>query len=164
MARIYPLYLLALLIATGLVAIGHLNFYRGFARSQLLAEPAYGADWGNWESIETPAWSISTEWFAYILFPLFSWIFYRSRARAGAVFVLCMSGLFGLPAFFTSPYDPLKVFDLTRGYPSLIRCVSEFTLGILAYRFKDSRFGAVAKDLPWLPLPLLVLLFASTCP
>jgi peptidoglycan/LPS O-acetylase OafA/YrhL len=158
-ARIYPLYLLALLVATGLVVIGYLNFTgsslaRAFWPNLLMVQ-----NWGNWESIETPAWSISTEWFAYILFPfLLTWIFYRSRARAFTVFILCVSGLASLAAFFTSPYDHLKVFDLTQGYPSLIRCVSEFTLGIIAYRVKDSRFGATAKDLPWLPLTLIVLL------
>jgi peptidoglycan/LPS O-acetylase OafA/YrhL len=158
-ARIYPLYLLTLLIATGLVLIGCLNFTAGSLARTFWPNLLMVQNWGNWESIATPAWSISTEWFAYMLFPfLLTWIFHRSRARAITVFILCMSGLFLLAAFFTSPYDHLKVFDLTQGYPSLIRCVPEFTLGILAYRFKDSRFGAVAKDLPWLALTLVLLL------
>jgi peptidoglycan/LPS O-acetylase OafA/YrhL len=159
MARIYPLYLLTLLIATALVLIGYLNFTPGSLARTFWPNLLMVQNWGNWESIETPAWSISTEWFAYMLFPfLLTWIFYRSRTRMFTVFILCMAGLFTLAAFFTSPYDHLKVFDLTKGYPSLIRCVSEFTLGILSYRIKDSRFGTMAKDRPWLPVTLVILL------
>jgi peptidoglycan/LPS O-acetylase OafA/YrhL len=158
-ARIYPLYLLTLLIATGLVLIGFLNFTPGSLARTFWPNLLMVQNWSNWESIETPAWSISAEWFAYMLFPfLLTWIFYRSRARRLTVFVLCMTGLFTLAAFFSNPYDHLKVFDLTKGYPSLIRCVSEFTLGILSYRIKDSRFGTMAKDRPWLPLTLVTLL------
>jgi peptidoglycan/LPS O-acetylase OafA/YrhL len=158
-ARIYPLYLLTLLIATGLVGIGYLNFTAGSLARTFWPNLLMVQNWGNWESIETPAWSISTEWFAYMLFPfLLTWSFYRSRARVFTLFILSISGLVSLASFFTSPYDHLKVFDLTQGYPSLIRCVSEFTLGIIAYRIKDSRFGAVAKDMPWLPLTLVLLL------
>ena len=94
-----------------------------------------------------------------MLFPLLlTFVFFRSRAGAFAMFVLCVSSLFCLAAFFTSPYDRLKVFDLTKGYPSLVRCVAEFTLGIIAYRARDSRFGTVAKHLTWLPIALVVLL------
>jgi peptidoglycan/LPS O-acetylase OafA/YrhL len=159
MARIYPLYLLTLLIATGLVLIGYLNFTPGSLARTFWPNLLMVQNWGNWESIETPAWSISTEWFAYMLFPfLLTWISYRSRARRLTVFILCMTGLFTLAGFFTNPYDHLKVFDLTKGYPSLIRCVSEFTLGILSYRIKDSRFGTMTEDRPWLPLTLVILL------
>ena len=158
-ARIYPLYLLTLLIATGLVVIGHLDFSGGSLARTFWPNLLMVQNWGNWESIETPAWSISTEWFAYMLFPfLLTWVFFRSRAGAFAMFVLCVSSLFYLAAFFTSPYDQLKVFDLTKGYPSLVRCVAEFTLGIIAYRVRDSRFGAAAKNLTWLPVTLVVLL------
>ena len=158
-ARIYPLYLLSLLGASGLVLTGYLNIAadslaRAFWPNLLMVQ-----NWGNWESIETPAWSISTEWFAYMLFPfLLTWTFYRSRAEALTVLALCVSGLFTLAAFFSNPYDHLKIFDLTKGYPSLIRCVSEFTLGILAYRVKDSRFGNLVKGQPWLPFMLVALL------
>ena len=158
-ARIYPLYLLTLLIATGLVVIGHLDFSGGSLARTFWPNLLMVQNWGNWASIETPAWSISTEWFAYMLFPLLlTFVFFRSRAGAFAMFVLCVSSLFCLAAFFTSPYDRLKVFDLTKGYPSLVRCVAEFTLGIIAYRARDSRFGTVAKHLTWLPIALVVLL------
>jgi peptidoglycan/LPS O-acetylase OafA/YrhL len=158
-ARIYPLYLVTLLIATALVAGGHLDFS---GRSVAQAFPAnlfMVQNWGNWESIENPAWSISTEWFAYLLFPfLVRWIFFRLRAVAIVLGLFSVGGLIWLSLNFSNPYDHTKILDLTHGYISLIRCVSEFTLGMLVYRMRDTRLGAKLKRLPWLALCAVVVL------
>jgi peptidoglycan/LPS O-acetylase OafA/YrhL len=154
-ARIYPLYLLTLVVATAMVARGYLTFgdrslFQAFGPNLLMIQ-----NWGNWNSIETPAWSISTEWFAYLLFPfVLRWIFFRSRIWTILLTTLSVGALCWLSREFSNPYDKLKVLDLTHAYPSIIRCSAEFILGIAAYRIKSTRFKANFDNWRW---PIFVL-------
>ncbi|MDP1171590.1 hypothetical protein, partial [Klebsiella pneumoniae] len=54
-----------------------------------------------------PSWSISAEWFAYLCFPLFAFVFWRLRDKPVAAVV-------GTAAFLTVLYF---VFEQTAGFP-----------------------------------------------
>lgn len=78
-----------------------------------------------------PAWSISTEWAGYLLFPSLAWISnrYLNRSTHAVVTAACMLVL-------------LVVFGRMTGglgeniaQAGLIRCLLEFTMGIALYRF-----------------------------
>jgi peptidoglycan/LPS O-acetylase OafA/YrhL len=87
LARIYPLHLTILLALMALVLVaGAFGLHLGGKLAvwpslpgQFLLLQAWGATpLGGWNH---PSWSISAEWFAYLTFPAFAWLFWRLRGR-----------------------------------------------------------------------------------
>ncbi len=163
-ARIYPLYLastvLSLLVFAGL----HL---RGF-EDQLWHQPLVTAEvanllmiqsWGLAGSFNGAAWSISTEWMAYLLFPALCFAAFRARPGVRIGFALgCVAVLVLLSCFpdFQAWRDTNpRLGPLDRMSPHsvapLLRCVGEFCLGLQAHaihagmrRALDRHGGAAA--------------------
>jgi peptidoglycan/LPS O-acetylase OafA/YrhL len=87
-ARIYPVHLASLFAVLGMVSVGRVKGWsladagyggRDFVLNLLLAQtwvPHFHLNWNY------PSWSISSEWFAYLLFPLFCTTVLR-RIRTG---------------------------------------------------------------------------------
>jgi peptidoglycan/LPS O-acetylase OafA/YrhL len=91
-----------------------------------------------------PSWSISAEWFAYLCFPLFAFVFWRLRDKPVAAVV-------GAAAFLTVLYF---VFEQAAGFPlteatirwGALRIVPCFALGCalyLVYRKVGQRLSAL---------------------
>lgn len=80
------------------------------------------------------SWSVSTEWVAYLLFPLIA-IGAASRLRlalvVGAVALLALVALSGIGI-----QGPMDVVQRTSILP-VLRCLGGFTLGVVAYGFAD---------------------------
>jgi peptidoglycan/LPS O-acetylase OafA/YrhL len=148
-ARILPLHLAVILLVTALgavsVAVISANiffdtnaFFPDFiANLLLLPGLGFGANFNG------PSWSISTEVVAYLLFPvLVACVFSRSRlataASAGAALFFLVLLAAQTPRLELS-YD---------GSPeNLVRCLTEFSLGMLAYRaYAAGRFSVLATD------------------
>lgn len=150
-ARVYPLHL-ATLIGVG-----------GLAAAALIAGMSVDANVLSWSSLPAnllmlhawglapvagwnhPSWSISAEWFAYLCFPLFAFVFWRLRDRPVAAVV-------GTAAFLTVLYF---VFEQTAGFPlteatirwGALRIVPCFALGCalyLVYRKAGAQLSAPA--------------------
>lgn len=148
-ARIVPLHLAVILLVTALgavsVAVSGRNiffdttsFFPDFVANLLLLPGlGFGANFNG------PSWSISTEIVAYLLFPaLVAGVFSRSRLATGASAFAALFFLVLLAARtprFELSYD---------GSPeSLVRCLTEFSLGMLAYRaYAAGRFPVLATD------------------
>ena len=84
---------------------------------------------GIGRNLNGPSWSISAEFAAYLLFPLFITVMCGSRALAGtgaaaAVAGLCWLALQGSRLGLEFDGPPL----------SLVRCFAEFALGMAAFR------------------------------
>jgi len=139
LARIYPLHafmlLLFLLNPLVIVLFSHRseishNYDIGyFILSVFLVQ-----NWGLTSSLawNVPAWSISTEWAAYLTFPLMTWICLRIiRTRAHA-FVLMSLLVCVLASAFA-------IMDLSLGggipQTGLLRCLVEFWMGMCLYFF-----------------------------
>lgn len=111
-----------------------------FSNILLLPGLGFGTSF-NW-----PAWSISVEFAAYFAFPLFLFLVF-SRSRI--VFALtCLTAIVGI---YASIGPNLNVFGLhNHPWPwrDLLRCVSEFILGLAVYRaYASGRFSNVfARD------------------
>jgi peptidoglycan/LPS O-acetylase OafA/YrhL len=140
-ARIYPLYLLVLIeSACGLAwRTPHLDLF-DFWRTLLLNVFMVQA-WGLAPSLEGSAWSISTEWGAYLVFPvLLSLTVLGARRVAWITGVAAFMTILWLalsPGPFTLPGQarggPLDIYSSETAAP-LLRCVAEFILGLLAFR------------------------------
>jgi peptidoglycan/LPS O-acetylase OafA/YrhL len=144
LARVYPLYLAV--TAAGIAgAIGHLpapvamtDGSGWMAAANLLMIQS----WGITGSIDGAAWSLSTEWAAYLLFPALVWLALLGRPvlawSAGLVVLASMAGTVGLTMHDGAYHSgPLDAYDGTTAEP-MLRCLGGFTLGLIACRLARS--------------------------
>jgi peptidoglycan/LPS O-acetylase OafA/YrhL len=173
-ARIYPLYFVAIITGFVFVTAGWLGYDRNLPLSvALIVNLLMVQAWGLAPSFDSPAWSISTEWAAYLLFPaLLIPAMFRGAQTAWLLGLLCaaaLTALCSLPPALLPDYlvhDPLNMSGYWLGLP-VLRCVTEFTLGILAFRAASTPFGRrVAAHLwiaPVLGLSAVALLALPKC-
>jgi peptidoglycan/LPS O-acetylase OafA/YrhL len=173
-ARIYPLYGVVTLVTLILLVtkLSHdplpSHLLKAVAANVLLVQA-----WCIAPSIVAPAWSISTECAAYFLFPiLLTLTLYRHWMKAAAAVFLGFAVLLGISllpdALVTDPFygrsGPLDVFQASSPAP-LLRCLAEFTFGLVAYRMVCAVPAAVDRLLPRLDIPVgLLLLLAFAVP
>ena len=147
-ARIYPLYIVMTIVSA-------LFFYNGvyrlasFERS-LTAVLVFNAgmvqSWGLSSSLDAPAWSISAEWAAYLLFPAFLILcLHKGRITAITTALLCIFLLtilcfiprsWGFPVELGRAHNNDALLDHSEAWMALplLRCLPEFALGVLAFR------------------------------
>jgi peptidoglycan/LPS O-acetylase OafA/YrhL len=124
--------------------------------------------WGFVGSFDSPAWSISTEWAAYLLFPLLvvPALFRRPAAAwlAGALSVTALALLSLYPLHDYNVRSPLNIAEPQFALP-VVRCVADFVLGLLAFRLAGSNLGRVMSASPWIaPALCLATLAVMTRP
>lgn len=165
-ARIYPLHFITLMVFLAAVTLGSAaillaggrigpvpltgersvaGFFANLAMLQGLW--ARGLSWNN------PAWSISLEFIAYLLFPVFFPWLWRARPFGKAItWLLAFIVLAGL-AWHTG--DNLNQWN---GFPAILRCLPEFLVGVLVYSiyYQGSFVRLLASDIA---LGLLLALF-----
>lgn len=83
--------------------------------------------WNEYATWNHPSWSISTEFFAYLAFPLIAPALIRLRRGAT---IIAIAGLFGGLWWLAFSHDGLNI---STG-PSVVRCVLQFGIGTLLYR------------------------------
>ena len=146
-ARVYPLYLIVTVIMMGLVAAR----LSDAAPHALL--PVYAVtnllmiqSWVGLTSLDFPAWSISTEWGAYFVFPPLLFLTLRSRPPVAVLTVViafaavCLVGL--LPGWTLDHPGRDGTLNVFEGIlPPMTRCIAEFTLGLLAFRLSRTPAG-----------------------
>lgn len=157
LARLYPVYLFTLLLLlVMLLAAPYLGAIaldpRNFRLRQLLIDLTMLQTWGLSHKLgwNYPAWSISAEWFCYLLFPLAALSLMRfGRWRlvlALAALLIALSGVY-LAVFG-------KTMNQTLGAEALVRALLEFLMGCLLRRIVDV---LPIERIPWTP-PFLALL------
>jgi peptidoglycan/LPS O-acetylase OafA/YrhL len=144
-ARLYPVHLVTLLAVLVLVAASSLtganladdnNFGAlDFVRNLFLVH-AWGSYDFNWNS---PAWSISAEWFAYLMFPLFALLSARVNSKWQVPVMLAVLLVLPLANLGDASNPLLNVLHL-------LRITTEFLAGCLLYRLHSRRAGS---GLPW---------------
>ncbi|MDI7775227.1 acyltransferase [Asticcacaulis sp. EMRT-3] len=168
LARIYPLYLLVTLITAVLISTVLSSTYH-FDDNVLRALP-YNLTlthvWGLAYAIVPPSWSISTEWAAYLLFPLSIMVAMwlpRRYALAGVVaaFAILASVAFG-PYWMTRHHHMHGQLDVVHSYApgTILRCLASFYIGLVAFRFRH-RIPAAAANVA-MALALILLCFRNT--
>ncbi len=107
-----------------------------------------------------PSWSISTEWWAYAVFPFLVLLIPRLSVRSRvALSILCLSGLYVLESL----HGDLRLN--IAGGPAMFRCLFEFTLGMLVYTVYKGRAGRLNRwttpALILAPLAVAAAIFAG---
>ncbi len=153
LARVYPLYGVVILESAVLLAVraGHVG------ASTLGLNLAMLQGWGLAPSLEGAAWSVSTEWAAYLLFPLLlgatvlgaRWLAVVAGLAAAAVLahLAQAAGPFTLPD--QGRHGPLDLYSSATIAP-LWRCLAEFSLGLLSYRVANHLAGLLRRGV-WRP-------------
>ncbi len=149
LARIYPIYLLSsfaclLLVVTGIDVWGS----PAISTPTLLTNLAMAQSWGlPYDGLNAVSWSISTEWAANLLFPIFGFLFMRGSMRrsvaAAVATVLCLV-IFAALSGGDAPDDPPAFGALTwYSFPgSMVRCITEFMLGMFCWRLRRDAAGS----------------------
>ncbi len=166
-ARIYPLHLLILCGFAAYVGSAILFGSQTLERQHpgyFVASLFLVQNWGLFGELRwnVPAWSISTEAFAYLLFPILIRLVLPIRRSAWLLAVLVLALGLAVPAFFA-----LTGYAFPNAVPQtgLFRCVVQFAMGMLLYelwralRGRPLALPLIGPPSSWaLPMP------CSACP
>jgi peptidoglycan/LPS O-acetylase OafA/YrhL len=146
LARIYPLFALmtvltAILIATVLSKTYSFNNLG----TALLFNFTLTHVWGFANSVVPPSWSISTEWAAYLLFPIGVFIGLRLPRRWSLLGLFVSFVVLGVIAYGPTWIAQSEIrhrhgpLDIASSYAigTTLRCLASFYIGLVAYRFRD---------------------------
>ena len=140
LARIYPVHFVMLNVA-GIAVVAQQKFGSADSSSRDWLNPLdyikqvlLVHEWGpnpqrGWNF---PAWSLSMEWLAYLLFPLLVLVLFRFRDRLSThVLMACWVGVLIPLLWYGAAYkgDPYYI----SGWGSTIRILTEFTAGAITY-------------------------------
>ena len=148
LGRIYPMHLVTLVVSLlmGLAAMAlHLEFEiwdpaapftqldRGQLFRALLAHLTLIHAWGATDGLlfNLPSWSISAEWFAYLLFPVYMLLFKTSRLGPRALVALSVALFLAMAAGCVVAMN-LELTKMSWNI-GLLRIVPEFLLGTALY-------------------------------
>ena len=166
--RIYPVHFVVLLLHVPLLLVAlHLGIQmsssafssRSFELSLLLLN-----GWGfpGSEGWNVPSWSVSSEWFAYLLFPMIAMVVphVRTRRHAVTLMILILVSTWFLGGLVSHWQKYMLPFSGV-----LVRVTTEFCLGCLAYRFFTEPLEArVAERIAELSLAAIVLVSVLALP
>lgn len=167
LARIYPLYFIVLSITVALYYFhpARIPEETGSLTAVRVVENYFLIQgWGLGTSYVQPSWSVSTEIAAYLLFPVLA-LLTLFQSRKVTIFVAIL--FLVLPALvalvFVGEKSGLQM-NLWNGetFGPMTRCITEFTIGLLCYRFYQWQIGTALMNKKWvgfsLMLAILVLL------
>ena len=138
LARIYPLFALMTVLTFALVRTG------GRSSTDLVFNLLLIHSWGLATTIIATGWSISTEWAAYLVFPWLSRLANRVGPWLSAGLVILIFAALAAIAYgpavlsgetIAEHSGPLDISS-PNGPGALIRCLGEFTLGLLVWRWR----------------------------
>ncbi len=137
-ARIYPLHVFTLSWFVGLELIKLMFFsYKvepfgttgrdlaSLVSNLLLVQSMNVHYYYSWNG---PSWSISTEWHAYLLFPFLAWIIFKLHRSLLVLWIVACAGVL---SWLSLRYETLDAVTFNLGF---IRCLTEFSSGIVLYR------------------------------
>jgi peptidoglycan/LPS O-acetylase OafA/YrhL len=137
LARIYPLHFATFIAVVGYVTVGWLmgisfTHPQAYAISEIPANLLLVHGWGlgrmSWNYL---SWSVSAEWFAYLLFPLLTWLLLRQYFNDWARLALAL-GFLAVLYLLAELALGRRLTHLTVDF-SILRILPEFILGAALY-------------------------------
>ena len=139
LARFYPVHLLTLGVIAFLLALEHVTQQDWvpqdgpytpvtFARNLLLVHA-----WGSSFAWNGPAWSISAEWFAYLMFPLLAFVLLRVSR-----WLLAVGAVFAIPAGLAMMTVLVGGFLHFESGPPILRIAGSLVAGCCVYRLYEA--------------------------
>ena len=160
LARMYPVHLLMLLVLVPVVAGGRLLGFaphhpEDFRAADFVFDLLLIQSWGVSDDIHWnfPAWSVSCEWFVYLLFPVFAlWLNRIASARRAVLWLAAETAAFALAYVLVFHFDlDLKFGAGGFSRSALTRVCFEFAAGALCCRLTEL---ADLGSWPWTALVL----------
>ena len=147
LARIYPVYAVVFAISVA-VAIVHPAYSPETDAGSLLANATLTQAWWRIPSTIGPAWSLSTEWAVYLVFPLFVSALLTSRSRTAlAVCIAAAAALLAIWSYNVAIGRAAAYGIQSTDWPTpMVRCFAGFALGVGVFRFKDDPRVAFASS------------------
>lgn len=156
LARLYPLHLAVLagvlIMVLGATAAGvrydsATYTTLGFFQTLFLVHAWFPSENGiSWSG---PSWSLSAEWFAYLLFPAYAWLSVKLWKRPWALLAVGVLGFVVLDALYVQAFG--KVLPRAEDSLGILRIAPEFLIGMalygLGHRWRWSRPAAAAAAL-----------------
>lgn len=158
-ARVYPLHFVTLWIAVVLALAAHANaavmadyFQELFGLHTIPASLLLVQSLHLFSAapLNTPSWSLSTEWWVYVLFPFFAGPFFRLNGWGKLVAFFAITALFLLLMYYVAPQygnrfmvKPGEIGPATINMTAdfgYLRCLAGFLLGMLTYELYRSRW------------------------
>lgn len=158
LARVYPLHMVGLLLTAATHAFSAFDVYPNDTLFAFLTQVFLVSSWGftsgiNWN---LPAWSLSSEWMAYLVFPSIALATAACRKVRWQLLAIAALGLCFDALIFCSPVH----LDYSSGAGAAIRVLAGAAIGSLLRRLYDS---PGLQRVPWAFLFwLTVPLAAST--
>jgi len=164
LARIYPLHLFTLLVLIVIVGVlpqySELSARNAFSSTALVANfllvqnwiPGLGASWNS------PSWSLSAEWGAYLVFPFILWQARKITSIRNLLGIAIALFLVGALALYLAGYRTLDGIGLS----GCMRMATEFPAGCLLYLAANKGWRADSRLGP--TLFVLVIVVSSAWP
>ena len=150
-ARIYPLYA----SLTLLLFLWHGFGKHPIAKTTFLQNMLLIQTWGPGHYVIPPAWSLSAEMAAYVVFPILALLCLATNRLGAGLFAAVGVGLLSLLALLPSTVlhvvryrGPLDIPDGST-YGPIMRCLVEFSFGMLAWRVSKSERLASILESSW---------------
>jgi peptidoglycan/LPS O-acetylase OafA/YrhL len=160
-ARVYPLFALITLFIALMLFTGVSHETIPDAGSALGWNLLMLQGWGFATSIDGPSWSISTEWGAYLVFPILAAVTLFGNRRTLIATLAVAAGTVVLLAVL--PFGDHGPLDIYGPGSALARCLAEFTLGLMAFRAAQQRAVQAWARRPASGLLLAAAIVALLC-
>ncbi len=168
-ARVYPLYFLMTITAGILVAIQWMDHWPGpTVLNSAIINLTMLQSLLHVPSLDTPAWSVSAEWVANLLFPILALLCLRRSwlwvAILGVISYVTLPVLVHLPALMNEPKRAglLDIWNYSTVYP-VIRCIADFILGIIVLRVSQLTWVRQLISFNWIAPVLLFVIIVLMC-
>ena len=143
--RIYPIYIIVVLY--GIFFVEHFQKHRipNYILSVLLLNGVVGG-----VPVLGHLWSLTAEWIAYLLFPIFMFISYFKTSFSWMFFCLLI-GIFTYTLSYLLFHNNFHVFqqfalEVYQKYNSTFRCLGEYFLGIFGFQLLSKRGSQILQS------------------